>query len=379
MERYEAGHGRGPSRSPSAAGAASRRTRWSAPSCCLPTGEVLGEGWHEGPGTRPRRGDGAAGRGDRPPRGATVVVHARAVRPLRPHPSVHARADRRRASRRVVVAATDPEPRARARPGSPSCAAAGIEVRRRACWRPRRAGSTRRSRRHVRTGPALRDLKSAASLDGKTAAADGSSRWITVAGGARRRPAPPGVGRRDRRRVADRARRRPRAHRARRGRARTPARRCASSSTRAGRVPATARLFDGVAPTLVATTDRAPEDGDRGVGAPPAPRWPCCRATDAGGVSLAALLDAPGQARRPGRCSSRAVPRSRGPSSATTSSTGSSLYLAPVARGRRRRARGRSTGGGFAPIAGRAAPGRSTASTRVGPDLRVEADVHRDR
>ena len=112
---------------------------------------------------------------------------------------------------RVVVGATDPNPLvdgsgiARLRDGGPRGA------RRRS---GRRGAPAQRRLRAARHDRACRSSiwKVAASLDGKTAARDGSSRWITSAEGAARRPSPACVGGRDRRRRRHGARRRPGAH-----------------------------------------------------------------------------------------------------------------------------------------------------------------------
>jgi diaminohydroxyphosphoribosylaminopyrimidine deaminase/5-amino-6-(5-phosphoribosylamino)uracil reductase len=189
--------------------------------------------------------------------------------------------------RRVVVALEDPDPRV---PGSglARLRAAGVEVE----LGPG-ATAARRSLapylHHRRTGRAWCLVKTAMTLDGKVAAADGSSRWITGAAAradAHRlraesqavvigagtaladhpsltaRDVDPPVERQPLRVLLD-------------GR---------------GRVPATGPLFDpALAPTLVITTDAAPAGA--------VDRWRAAGAkvetvpTGRGGVDLAATLD----------------------------------------------------------------------------------------
>ena len=103
--------------------------------------------------------------------------------------------------------------------------------------------------RHVVTGLPFVTLKTAASLDGKTAARDGTSRWITGEDARDGRARPPRRGGRDRGRRRHRDRRRsladgPRSVVPRRD---PPLRVVVDSS---GRVPPDSRIFDGSAPTL---------------------------------------------------------------------------------------------------------------------------------
>ena len=149
-------------------------------------GEVVGEGATATARRRARRGRRAA-RGRRPRPRRHRVRHARALRPPRPH--------RRRAPTRsiaagvarVVVALEDPDRAGRRAPASRGCGtrASTVEVGvGRATPRPRC------SRRTCTTGaPAAPFVvaKVASSLDGRVAAADGTSQWITSADGARRR------------------------------------------------------------------------------------------------------------------------------------------------------------------------------------------------
>lgn len=217
-------------------------------------GEIVGEGWHEGPGTPHAEVMALRGAGDRA-RGATLYV---TLEPCSHHgrtpPCAPALIDA--GIRRVVAPMGDPNPAVDGA-GFRALREAGIEVETGVL-----AGEAARQNgaflRHVRTGRPLVTLKMAASLDGKAAARDGSSRWITgeaarqdvqrmragadailVGAGTALRDDPqltcrdPGFrGRAKLRVVAD-------------GR---------------GIVPETHRLFDEAAPTLVATTETAPEE-----------------------------------------------------------------------------------------------------------------------
>ena len=122
----------------------------------------------------------------RPGAGRDRVRHARAVQPPGQHAAVHRRARSPPASPRVVVAVEDPDPRVRGT-GVARLRAAGIEVDDRRRRRRGRRSRSRRTSTSARTGRAFALLKTAMSLDGRTAAADGSSQWITGVEAARRR------------------------------------------------------------------------------------------------------------------------------------------------------------------------------------------------
>ena len=142
----------------------------------------------------------------------------------------------------------------------------------------------------------------------------------------------------------------------------------------AGRVPPTGDVFDGQAPTLVATTDRASartRQGWREAGAEV-----LVIETDAGRVSLPALFA------DLGKREVQAVLIEGGPTLAWSAIDDDLvdrlvLYLAPRLIG------GADAptvleGRGFAPVAA-ALPLVVHSVERVGQDIRVEADVHRDR
>jgi diaminohydroxyphosphoribosylaminopyrimidine deaminase/5-amino-6-(5-phosphoribosylamino)uracil reductase len=138
-------------------------------------GEIVGEGWHEcagGPHAEPRALDAAGERA----RGATAYV---TLEPCSHHgrtpPCVNALLAA--GVRRVVYAAGDPDPRVNGR-GAKLLRDAGIEVEAgllEADAEELNEGFMMRMRRRR---PFIR-LKSGASLDGRTALANGASRWIT--------------------------------------------------------------------------------------------------------------------------------------------------------------------------------------------------------
>jgi diaminohydroxyphosphoribosylaminopyrimidine deaminase/5-amino-6-(5-phosphoribosylamino)uracil reductase len=142
-----------------------------------------------------------------------------------------------------------------------------------------------------------------------------------------------------------------------------------------GRVPGDGRAFDAAAPTLVATTELSPADRRR--------EWLDAGADlivldrDAsGGVSLRGLMETLGKRDVQG------VLIEGGPTLAWSAIRDGVvdqlvLYLAPSIVGGHA-APGWLGGGGFAPIA-RAAGVDIVSVDRLGPDLKVVADVHRDR
>jgi diaminohydroxyphosphoribosylaminopyrimidine deaminase/5-amino-6-(5-phosphoribosylamino)uracil reductase len=212
-------------------------------------GEIVGEGWHEaGPGTphaepRALEAAGAAARG------ATLYVTLEPCNHTGRTPAC-APAVAAAGIARVVAGTRDPSPLVDGR-GFAALRDAGVAVDVGVLQRPARdliAGFAK----HSVTGVPYVVLKLAASLDGKTAAADGSSRWIT----------------------GEAARHEVHVLRARAGAVivgsgtavaddpsltvrldgytgRQPLRVLVDGS---GRTPATNRIFDGSAPALVATT-----------------------------------------------------------------------------------------------------------------------------
>jgi len=332
-------------------------------------GHVVGEGWHEGPGTPHAEVRALATAGDLA-RGATLYCtlepcdHVGRTPPCTGAIVVAGVA-------RAVVAAGDPNPVVDGR-GFERLRAAGVQVETGIL----EAASRRLNaafERHVLTGLPLVTLKTAASLDGRTAARDGTSRWITgadargdahvlrgaadaiVAGAGTILADDPSLTVRD-----------PSYH----GR---PPLRVVVDAT--GRVRPDARIFDHSAPTLVATTERV----DRAR----ADAWAAGGAEvvsfdqDAtGGVSLPDLMahlgkrDVQGVLLEGGATLAWSFVRDRLVDRVV-------LYLAPKLIGGSE-APGILMGEGFAPI-DEAATLRIVSVDRIGDDVRVEADVHRDR
>jgi diaminohydroxyphosphoribosylaminopyrimidine deaminase/5-amino-6-(5-phosphoribosylamino)uracil reductase len=283
---------------------------------------------------------------------------------------------------RVVAGARDPNPLVDGR-GLQRLRSAGVVIE-----TPRRSGPGQAEllgaaerliagfARHVRTGLPLVVLKMAATLDGKVAARDGTSRWITgeaartavhrmraaadavmVGAGTARADDPSLTVRLD-------------------GyRGRQPLRVVVDG---AGRVPAGGKLFDGAAPTLVATSDGVPPDLARSWADAGAEVW---RPEEPSGglvtlVPLAPLVE------HLGKRDVQTLLIEGGPTLAWRAVREGVVdrlvvFLAPKLLGGHD-APGIVGGEGFAPVD--AAIGLEIRRIeRVGEDLMVEADVHRDR
>src|SRR6266571_3977409 len=138
-------------------------------------GQVVGEGWHDGPGNPHAEIHALRAAGDLA-RGATLYV---TLEPCDHHgrtpPCTNAILEAGVA--RVVAAARDPNPIVDGR-GFDRLRSAGVDVvadvLKAEAERLNEAFAT-----HVRTGLPFVVLKMAATLDGKVAARDGTSRWIT--------------------------------------------------------------------------------------------------------------------------------------------------------------------------------------------------------
>jgi diaminohydroxyphosphoribosylaminopyrimidine deaminase / 5-amino-6-(5-phosphoribosylamino)uracil reductase len=252
-------------------------------------GDPLGEGWHQGPGTPHAEVMALTRAGDRA-RGATLVCTLEPCNRFgRTPPCTRAVIDAGVA--RAVIAATDPHLGADA-PGVAELRAAGIEVEL-GLLEPDARRLNKAFERHVTSGSPWVTLKMAMSLDGKTAAADGSSRWITgpeargdvqrlrawadaiVVGAGTAIVDEPALTVRDER-FAD---------------SRPPLRVVLDAS---GRVPPSGPLFEGGAPTLVATTAAAADGRIRGWAAAGADVLVLDHAAE-GGVALESLLHALGK------------------------------------------------------------------------------------
>lgn len=332
-------------------------------------GRVRGEGWHEGPGT-PHAEVMALTQAGEAARGADVVVTLEPCNHFgRTPPCTRALIEAGVAA--VTVAATDPDLDGE-QPGLAELRAAGISVTTGVLEEESRRMNAA-FETHVRTGRPFVVLKSAASLDGKTASSDGTSQWITseearadvqrlrawadaiVVGSRTAMDDDPALTVRDERFAG----------------ARPPLRILVDSG---GRTPAKGKLFDGSAPTLVATSGQAPEARIA--------EWQSAGAEvvaldrdAAGGVSLVALVEDLGKRDVQGLLI-------EGGATLAWSFVRDDLvdrvvlYVAPLLLGGRGAA-GIVAGGGFAPVQA----GRRLAFERVeriGPDLKVEARVHRD-
>ncbi len=140
-------------------------------------GKVVGEGFHRRAGgphaeVLALRRSGRAGRGADLYLTLEPCVHAGLTPPCAPLVIASG-------VRRVIVAATDPNPKVSGR-GVAALRRAGIEVAMApAAWRGRAVEQNERFRTWVATGRPFVLAKWAETLDGKTAAASGESRWIT--------------------------------------------------------------------------------------------------------------------------------------------------------------------------------------------------------
>ena len=331
-------------------------------------GSVVCEGYHEGPGL-PHAEVVALNQAGERARGATLYTSLEPCNHYgRTPPCTDAISNAGIA--RMVCATKDPNPIVDGR-GLRILGERGIEVRdgvlAEAAERLNEAFA-----KHVRTGMPFVVWKAAASLDGKVAARDGSSRWITgeharadvhrlrawsdaiVVGAGTALADDPEL-----------------TVRSLGYRGRPPIRVLVDG---VGRVGSAGDLFDAQAPTLVATTELAPlevREAWRAAGAEV-----LVLETDGEGVALGALLADLGKRDVQG------VLLEGGPTLAWSAVEDDLidklvLYLAPSLVG------GGSAptvleGRGFAPV-GQATKLRIRSVERIGDDLKVEADVHGDR
>jgi diaminohydroxyphosphoribosylaminopyrimidine deaminase/5-amino-6-(5-phosphoribosylamino)uracil reductase len=332
-------------------------------------GVVVGEGWHEGLGTPHAEAAALAASGDHA-RGATVFVTLEPCDHFGRTPPC-TQAIVRAGATRVVAAMRDPNPIVDGR-GFATLEREGVAVRTGVLEAEARRQNAAFVR-HVTTQLPLVTWKVGATFDGKVAARDGSSRWITgeaaraevhrmraaadavVVGAGTALADDPALTVRDP---------------GYRGR---PVLRVLVDGS--GRVPPDGELFSADAPTLVATSeecDPAAADAWRAAGAEVVvlPR------DDAGGVSLGELFAFLGKR------DAQSVLLEGGPTLAASAVRDGLvdrlvLFLAPKLLGGVT-APGVLGGEGLAPV-DRAVRLDVVSVDRVGEDLRVEADVHRDR
>ena len=333
-------------------------------------GRVVAEGWHEGPGTEHAEAMALRLAGERAA-GSTAFV---TLEPCDHHGRTPpcARALIRAGVEGVIAATRDPNPIVDGS-GVRALRDAGLSVEE-GLLAEEAARQNVAFRTHVRTGRPFVRLKMASSLDGKAAARDGSSKWITgeearadvqrlrawadavVVGSGTALADDPRLTVRDPVFAS----------------ARPPVRVIVDPS---GRVPGDRRAFDAAAPTLVATTELAPttrrqEWVDAGADVAVVDR-------DAtGGVALSALVGLLGKRDVQG------VLVEGGPTLAWSAIRDGVvdqlvLYLGPILVGGKE-ATGWLAGTGFAPI-GRAASVDIVSIDHIGSDVKVVADVHRDR
>jgi len=334
------------------------------------SGDVVGRGWYEGPRGAPHAEVRALREAGERATGATLIS---TLEPCNHHGSTPPCTDAviDAGIRAVVVAATDPNPLVDGR-GLRRLRDAGLEVRDGVLETDARRLNAAFDR-HIATGLPFVIWKVATSFDGKTAARDGSARWITssearadahrlrawadaiiVGAGTVLADDPSLTVRRDDRAAAWQ-----------------PTRVVVDAS---GRVPPTAAVFDPTAPTIVATTEASAHRIDAWQGADA--EVVVVEADETGGVSPFGLL------RELGKRDVQGALLEGGATLAWSFVRDGAVdriiqYVAPMVLAGAS-APGAVGGAGFAPVD--AGLRLSIVDVgQVGPDLRVEADVHRDR
>jgi len=140
------------------------------------TGQQVGEGWHAGAGTPHADVEALLAAGERARGGTAVVTLEPCAHTGRTGPCAQALLDAGIA--RVVIAGADPNPAAAGGAGRLREAGVDVEV---GVLAEESARLNRRWLHAVAHGRPFVTWKFAATLDGRSAAADGSSRWITGA------------------------------------------------------------------------------------------------------------------------------------------------------------------------------------------------------
>jgi diaminohydroxyphosphoribosylaminopyrimidine deaminase/5-amino-6-(5-phosphoribosylamino)uracil reductase len=331
-------------------------------------GRIVGEGFHRGPGTSHAEIEALCAAGELARDGVLYSTLEPCDHFGRTGPCTNAVLEAGVA--RVVSAMADPNPIVEGR-GHARLADAGVDVSTHLLEEEARRLNEAYAK-HVRTGLPFVTWKTAASLDGKVAARDASSRWIT--GEAARRDVhrlrasadaiivgagtalidDPSLTVRD----PDYA-------------GRPPLRVLVDAR---GRVPATGDLFDDAAPTFVATTDAAPVAHREA--------WRAAGAEVMTFEAIGELVPFDALMRYLGKRDVQSVLLEGGPTLAWSAVEDLAvdkvvIYLAPTLIGGED-APSILGGRGFAPITS-ALRLRIRSFDLLGADLRVEADVHRDR
>ena len=334
-----------------------------------PDGTIVGEGWHEGPSTPHAEVMALAAAGDRARAGTAVVTLEPCNHTGRTGPCTESLIAA--GVTRVIASVADPNPLVNGS-GFERLRAAGIDVH--VGLEADEARTLNRAfERHITTGSPFVTLKMASSLDGKSAAADGSSKWITgdearadvqrlrawadavAIGSGTALADDPSLTLRDPA-YED---------------ARPPVRVLVDST---GRVPPRGHLFDDAAPTLVATTERASDTRLREWEGAGADVLICDRGSE-DRVCLSALMRDLGKRDIQGLLLEGGATIAWG-AVAEGIVDEVVLYLAPKLVGGAG-APSVLSGTGFAPIT-EALQLDLTSAERIGPDLKVVASVHRD-
>ena len=202
-----------PSRWPPRPAYRSAPTRGSAACCSTTTARTVAEGYHRGAGSPHAEADALRAGGRAPPAARPPSSpSSRATTPAAPGRA------RRRWSTPAYAAWSSPsaDPNPVAAGGAATLRAAGVEVEQRPARRRGPGASTGSGPSPSTTAGPFVTWKFATTLDGRSAAADGTSRWVSGRAARRRHPPAARAVRRDAGRHQHRRGRRPAAHRPRR-------------------------------------------------------------------------------------------------------------------------------------------------------------------